>query len=98
MIQVEAIFDYRLQTIRVGDTVGYADDPVLKAIPGASALSIQAAPSVLRHSVVKSIVGADFPGFCEMGRQITITLLDGHVETGDSENGGWNLLKLSEDA
>ena len=97
MITISEVYDTRNQKIVVGDIVAY---------PGPADVSVHLAEDEdckilrikqhLKSSRVARIDGGDFGGFGDCGRTIWITLEDGHIETGDSEHGGWNLLKLAE--
>lgn len=96
-IQIKDLYDHRNQPINVGDLVAYPAPVVItsKSTGTFGELLIQAKPSYLKFSRVRSIVGDDYGGFAEAGRRIVVTFEDGHTVEGDSENGGFNILKLS---
>jgi len=97
MIPIHDIFDARHQRICVGDYVSYCTEATIGTGSGGMlphSFTIRGGEQ--RFSRVVKIEGDDYGGFAECGRKIYVTLKDGHKVWGDSENGGWNLLKLVE--
>lgn len=97
-IVIESIPDPRGHDIKVGDMVVYAGPPVHhRAYEDEDGQLVNITRrGDLRFSKVKSILGDDYGGWAEAGRKIYVELEDGHKTWGDSENGGYGIMRLSE--
>jgi hypothetical protein len=85
--KVDTYFDDRQKAIAVGCEVVYCGVPHvnLPYLQGDNEITITL-PG-LRRSKVISIEVSNAPGFAEVGNPMRVTLLDGTVLTGDTENG-----------
>lgn len=89
-------FDIRGCRLEIGDEVVYAVEQKVTTredVVGEKTI-IEIVNPRLKRSEIGCIQIVYGTGFSEVGNDVTIILADGHRETGDSENGGWTMLRL----